>query len=134
MRPYRTALVAGAALAACLAASGCTTPCQELGDRICNCLPVGSSRNTCQTDVKNRVNTAHPTSDENSYCSALLNTCPDPGTNWDPSSPPPACALLQTCQGMINCGLAYPAVTGLVLPATTTSCTFVTSPLPDGGP
>ena len=130
MRPVRTALaVAGVVLAASLAAAGCTNPCQELGDRICNCLPVGSARNSCQNDVKNRVNAARPSSAQTSYCSGLLDTCPDPGTTWTASAPPPACAMLDTCQGKVNCGLAFPpagSVDG--------GCDVPPSTLPDGGP
>jgi len=130
MRPLRTALAAfGVALAASLAAAGCTNACQEVGDRVCNCLPVGSARNTCQTNVKNQINAARPSSAQTSYCSSLLNTCPDPGTSWTPDAPPAVCALLDTCQGKINCGLALPPPGGL-----DGGCEVPVSPLPDGGP
>jgi len=119
--------LAGIALAGlALAASGCTSPCQELGDRICNCQPVGSARSACQVDVKNRLSAANPSSSQEDYCSSRLATCPDPGTSWNATSPPPECTLLNSCQGMVNCGLALPQLDG--------QCGGVAPlPLPDGG-
>jgi len=109
MRSFRTVFaLAGAALAMSLAAAGCSSPCQDLGDRVCNCQPAGATQTACRTDVKNRINAAHPSGDEQSYCSNLLKTCPEPPSNWTASSPPPQCALLDTCQGKVNCGLALP--------------------------
>jgi len=109
-----------------LAASGCTSPCQQLGDNICDCQPVGSARTACQADVKNRLNAANPSGNQEDYCSSRLGTCPDPGTSWNATSPPAECALLTTCQGMVNCGLALPSPNG--------ECGSVpTTALPDGG-
>ena len=82
MRALRAFLaLAGVALAMSLAAAGCTNSCQELGDRICNCQPVGSAQTACQTDVRNRINAANPNSSQLSYCSALLHSCPEPPAN-----------------------------------------------------
>ncbi|HTP50595.1 MAG TPA: hypothetical protein VMK42_07855 [Anaeromyxobacteraceae bacterium] len=109
MRASRAFLaLAGAGLVVSLAASGCTNSCQELGDRICNCQPVGAPQTACQTDVRNRISAANPNSGQLSYCSNLLKTCPEPPANWNASSPPVECALLETCQGKVNCGLALP--------------------------
>jgi hypothetical protein len=88
------------ALALAATAAGCSSPCRELGDRICNCTPEGQLRTACQNDVKNRVNAAKPSGQQEDFCSGTLDTCPDPG------SVPNACDLLNTCQGKVNCGLA----------------------------
>lgn len=95
------ALALGLALAA--GAAGCSQPCQDLGDRICQCEPEGQTRTTCKTNVKARVKASSPTADENSVCSAILGTCPDP--NGDVNQ----CAwMLNTCAGRVACGLALP--------------------------
>jgi hypothetical protein len=94
------------ALALAVAAAGCSSPCQELGDRICNCLPEGTGRTNCQTGVKNRLKAAKPSSAQEDFCNATLDTCPDPGSTSN------ACDLLNTCQGKVNCGLALPPPEG----------------------
>ncbi len=106
--PRTVIALVGVAAAAALAAAGCASPCQELGDRVCLCQPQGSARTQCDTDVKNRVGEAGATSAQQSFCSSKLDTCPTPPTSWSASAPPPVCALLNTCQGKINCGLALP--------------------------
>jgi hypothetical protein len=88
------------ALALASSAAGCSSPCQDLGERICNCLAEGQVRTNCKTEVKNRVKVANPSAQEEDVCSAALDTCPDPG------SEPHACELLNTCQGKVACGLA----------------------------
>jgi hypothetical protein len=95
-------LPALAALALLLGATGCTTPCRELGDRICGCVPDGQTRTACQNDVKVRVADSAPTSDQQAYCSDLLGTCPDPGNDAE------ACFYMETCPGKVACGLAVP--------------------------
>jgi hypothetical protein len=99
------ALVLGAALA--LGAAGCSTPCRELGDRICDCSPSGTTRTNCKTNVKSRVSASAPTTEEQDLCSALLDTCPKPQDSLD------TCAwMLNTCAGRVACGLALPTVDG----------------------
>jgi len=94
-------------LALALGATGCGTPCQDLGDRICNCEGEGQIRNNCKTNVKARVNASSPTASEQDYCSAKLATCPDP--NGDINK----CAyILNTCPGRVACGLALPTPGG----------------------
>ncbi len=89
----RLALASLAALAA-----ACTDPCQELGDRICQCPPAGVTTDTCKTQVKNAVGS--PTSDQDSKCSALLDTCNAPdGVDF--------CEWITTEAGKEACGLAY---------------------------
>jgi hypothetical protein len=88
------ALVLGLALA--LGAAGCSSPCQDLGDRICQCEGEGQVRNNCKTNVKARVKAAAPDG-----------SCPDP--NGDVN----ACAyMLNTCPGKVACGLALPTPGG----------------------
>jgi hypothetical protein len=98
-------LALGMALA--LGAAGCSTHCQVLGERICQCEPEGQVRNNCKTNVKARVRAAAPSSSEEDYCNSVLGTCPDPNGNVN------SCAwMLNTCPGRVACGLAYPAPGG----------------------
>jgi len=94
-------------LALAIGIAGCSSPCQDLGDRVCQCEAAGQVRNNCQTNVKARVRAAAPTSGEASYCSSILATCPDPGGDVN------ACAwMLNTCAGKVACGLALPLPDG----------------------
>jgi hypothetical protein len=94
-------------LALALGAAGCSSPCQDLGDRICQCESEGQVRNNCKTNVKARVQASAPSGSEADYCSSLLDTCPDPNGNVQ------ACAyMLNTCPGKVACGLALPAPGG----------------------
>jgi len=132
MANLRTLLaLVGVAAAGSLAAAGCASPCQELGDRICLCQPEGTLRTQCDNDVKNRVGAAGASSAQQSYCSAKLDTCPTPPTSWTTAAPPAVCSLLNTCQGKVNCGLALPQP----LPdgGTSSGCVDTSTPLPDGG-
>jgi hypothetical protein len=105
MRRSPLALALGLALS--LGAAGCSTPCQDLGERICQCEPEGQVRNNCKTNVKARVRAAAPSSSEEDYCNSILGTCPDPNGNVE------TCAwMLNTCPGKVACGLALPAPGG----------------------
>jgi hypothetical protein len=100
----RLSLTLAFGLALALGAAGCSTPCQDLGDRICNCVPEGQIRNNCKTNVKTRVNNSGATGSEQDYCDGILGTCPDPQGDVD------KCAfILNTCPGRVGCGLALPA-------------------------
>jgi hypothetical protein len=114
----RLSLTLAFGLALALGAAGCSTPCQDLGDRICNCIPAGQARNNCKTNVKARVKASGASTSEQDYCDKLLGSCPDPGGDID------TCAyMLNTCPGRIGCGLALPA------PASEDGCTPVDVPL-----
>jgi hypothetical protein len=103
--PHPLVLALGLALAT--GAAGCSSPCQDLGDRVCQCEPEGQVRNNCKTNVKARVRAAAPTAGEVDYCSSILGSCPDPGGNVN------ACAyMLNTCAGKVACGLALPPPNG----------------------
>ncbi len=97
MRPL--ALLAAAALAA----AGCGSPCQELGERICNCFPAGAGRDNCKRRVQNTLSTEKPgpTEADQAFCESRLETCPDPQD--DPS----VCDRLRTAQGKVDCGFAF---------------------------
>ena len=99
----RLSLTFAFGLALALGAVGCSTPCQDLGDRICNCEAEGQIRNNCKSNVKARVKAANATTSEQDYCDAKLATCPDPNGNID------TCAyIINTCPGRVACGLAIP--------------------------
>ncbi len=89
------------ALAALALAQGCgLTHCEELADRICGCLPEGTTRDTCKNQVKAQLKRdPKPGGDVEAYCESKLATCS--------SSDPGLCDRLNTCQGKVDCGLAY---------------------------
>lgn len=70
MRILVLAVIASAALA-----TGCSNSCQELGDRLCDCRPSGTTRNSCTDSVKNDVQRLHPDSGD---CSKFLDSCHSP--------------------------------------------------------
>jgi predicted small secreted protein len=89
------ALVAIATLAA-----GCSNPCQDLGDRICDCNPSGVSTDTCKRQVSNMLDDANPSKDQESVCSDYLDRCDAPrGADF--------CTWLSSAEGKQACGLAY---------------------------
>jgi len=78
-----------------LAAAACgVSPCQELGQRICQCQP-GLSSDTCKTMVERQLKDAKPS---DSQCEAWLGSCQAPaGVNF--------CEWLLTPAGKQQCGL-----------------------------
>jgi len=115
----RLSLTLAFGLALALGATGCSTPCQDLGDRICNCEGEGQIRNNCKTNVKARVNASNATTSEQDYCEAKLATCPDPNGDIN------ICAyILNTCPGRVACGLALPT------PGGGDGCTTIDVPAP----
>jgi hypothetical protein len=119
--PLSLTLAFGLTLA--LGAAGCSSPCQDLGDRICNCEAEGQIRNNCKTNVKSRVKAASTSQSEQDYCEAKLGTCPDPAGNIDTCS-----FILNTCQGKVACGLAIPE------PGGGDGCTTLDVPVPAVSP
>lgn len=93
-------LLSIAALA--LLSAACSNPCKDLGERICRCIPVGTSVDTCKQEVDNMVKSVDPTKDQDQVCSNYLDTCGAPA-NID------FCEWLQTEAGKVACGLAYPS-------------------------
>ncbi len=112
MRIARAAI----AIAFLALAQGCSTPCQDLAYRICGCLLQGPARNTCQAQVQAQLKVApKPDSNDEAFCESKLATCQ---TSQD------TCDLLNTCQGKVNCGLAYPD------PADPSGATCLPDPVP----
>ena len=112
------AVLLALAAAAAAAAVGCSSPCEDLATRICNCQPPGVLQDNCNASVKNQLGSGlqPPTSGDEAYCESKLSSCPDPGGNPDAG----ICHALQAPSGKIACGLAYDADAG-------------TGVLPDGG-
>ncbi len=92
-------LLAPIALAA-LALTACSGPCKELGDRLCQCAPSGTSRDTCQRQVDDALAKQSPSQ---SQCNAWLDSC-------TPNPPGGAqfCEWLLTDAGKSACGISYP--------------------------
>lgn len=104
LRAPMKGLFATAAFAMLLAGAACTNPCQELADRICGCQPDTNSQAACTQHVKDQMSAQvdKPTTGDNAYCEQLLGTCHDPATDRG------MCDRLNTYQGKVDCGLAYP--------------------------
>jgi hypothetical protein len=65
-------------LASLLALAGCTTHCQELGNRLCQCLGTGQTTDSCENAVKNDVQRANPGKSAEAECAKALDTCHAP--------------------------------------------------------
>ena len=90
-------------LGALAAIVGCGSPCQDLADRICDCQPAGTLRDSCKSSVKNQIGSGaqRPTDADQVFCQQKLQTCKDPLEDGA------ACTRLQSPQGKVDCGLAY---------------------------
>ena len=90
--------------AALLGLTGCGSPCQDLGDRICDCQPSGTLRDNCKAGVKNQISSGaeQPTEEDQARCQALLETCVDRAEPWRE-----VCNFIQTPEGKVACGLSY---------------------------
>lgn len=87
-----------AALAA-LALAGCGSPCRDLGNRLCRCAPAGTSRQTCERQVKDELDNVNPSGEQEAFCDGRLALCEEPGgTEF--------CTWLQTTCGRVSCGLS----------------------------
>ncbi len=90
MRPLSAVL-----LAASLALAACgTSPCQELGERICKCQP-GLDSTTCKSQVERLLKSENP---GKATCEALLDSCNAP-SGLD------LCEWMLTEPGRAACGL-----------------------------
>ncbi len=84
-----------------LLASACSSPCQDLGNRLCSCVPAGSSRDSCKKQIENQLKSVHPTEATEDLCDCLLGSCREPaGTLF--------CEWIQTDDGRLACGLTFP--------------------------
>lgn len=88
-----------AALVVAVALAGCSSPCKDLGDRLCRCTPAGTSRDTCERQVDEQLDRIDPTEDEQDHCEAVLASCNEPdGARF--------CEWLDTSCGKSRCGLS----------------------------
>ena len=98
MRPVAVLVL----LAASLALPGCGGPCQDLGDRLCQCSGSGTSRDSCKAEVKNQLSAAGVDATNEAACSAALDSCyAPPGSGF--------CEWLGTGCGKASCGLSNEA-------------------------
>lgn len=67
-----------AALACALVASGCGNLCQDLGDRLCECTPVGTTKASCERTVQAEVARVDPSREAEDICAEKLETCVAP--------------------------------------------------------
>jgi hypothetical protein len=97
MRP----LLVAAAVAFAAVLGGCSTPCQELGDKLCACRGSGTSRRSCENAVGDEIARLKPDQAAEDACEAALETCKAP-------EGVPFCTWLDGADGKIACGLALP--------------------------
>jgi hypothetical protein len=64
-----------ASLACALFATACSDTCQELGNRLCDCTPVGTTKAACERNVQTEVSRLNPGADARAICAQKLETC-----------------------------------------------------------
>ena len=98
MRPL---LVTALALALAAGLAGCSTPCQDLGHKLCSCRGSGTSRTTCENTVDDELSRLKPDQAAQDVCEAALKSC-------DAPSGVAFCTWLDGTDGKLACGLALP--------------------------
>ncbi len=100
MRPLLLVLAASA-----LIASGCSNACQDLGSRLCNCTPAGTTKSSCVDSVKADIQRLNPGKDAQAVCAAKLDTC---FAHQDPVTQQPMdfCDWINGRCGKAACGLS----------------------------
>lgn len=107
MRPL---LLAAAMTLGLAGLSGCSSNCQQLGDRLCACRASNVSLASCQQVVT--MNVQHSNSADENACSAALKTCSAPAQmNF--------CAFLEGSDGKAACGLTLPQAPSEINPPQT---------------
>jgi hypothetical protein len=101
MRPPRLFTVA--AVVALALATGCSTHCQDLANRICSCTLEGPSRDACEKQAKSQLKGSGA---DEAFCAEKLATCADQANGAT------LCEILNTEQGKVDCGIAYPSPDG----------------------
>ncbi len=88
------------------ALAACGSPCQDLGERICGCQPVGVAQDQCVNAVKTQLGSGAqtPNAADETFCQQKLATCRD-----QPNGGPKLCDFVKTPAGKVACGLAYPS-------------------------
>jgi len=95
-----------------LIASGCGNACQDLGDRLCDCAPTGTTRASCVDGVKTEVQRLNPNKNAQNICAQKLDTCyprTDPETGLEITM----CDWLDGRCGKSACGMSaeqYPSL------------------------
>jgi len=98
MRPL---LTSGLALLAAAGLAGCSSPCQELGEKLCECRPATQSKRTCENAVRQNLERLDPSEEQEELCEAKLKSCED-----DKPGDVSFCTWVQGEQGKIACGIA----------------------------
>jgi hypothetical protein len=70
----RTLALALAVLAVA-ALTGCSNPCQDLGERLCDCTATGTTKASCVQSVKTEVSNLNPGSSVQDVCQKALDSC-----------------------------------------------------------
>jgi hypothetical protein len=97
----RSVLAAGLALLLLTGLAGCTSPCEELGNRLCECRSETVSKRSCEKTVRENLRDLDPSKAEEDTCSAALDSCKAP-------KDVEFCVWVQGEEGKIACGLALP--------------------------
>ena len=74
-RTTRVKLLAAIGLWASFLAAGCTSPCRELANRICNCEFNVNAQAICTQQVEANESERGATNEENERCGELLDSC-----------------------------------------------------------
>jgi hypothetical protein len=92
-RAWIHAALALAAVGASAVLASCQAPCDALAGHICSCKPNQVEENACVQGVKQQMSGRSLTSQDQSTCNALLQTC--------------TCAALENGD-LVACGLSTP--------------------------
>jgi hypothetical protein len=91
MRPFPTlACIAG--LCILIGLSGCKGKCQELSEKLCDCMVTTIDRDACRRQAGAREGRVSPTAAQEQVCVGLIKTCD--------------CHNISTLEGKRACGLA----------------------------
>lgn len=85
-------LSAAIALVASLGSFACSTPCEELAEKICACEPNRSAIEACKRRAQDRQSTHDPGTKGQARCEKYIDTCD--------------CHAIGTAPGDRACGLA----------------------------
>lgn len=85
-------LLVAASTALLLFGAACSTPCEELAEKRCACLPTTTERDACERRAADQRSKRAPTDQDEDRCEALLDRCD--------------CRKLDTPEGKRACGLA----------------------------
>jgi len=88
----KRALLLAAALLCPTVLMACSTPCEELAEKICACEGSTSARDACERRASQQSDANQPSQAEQDRCERLLDTCD--------------CNTLDTAAGKRACGLA----------------------------